>query len=234
MRSRVRTRTITLVAEAARRALALTLVASMLMLSVPAGALASIYKMPEEWVSSPTNPGDVGSYGAVWREGWGNDPLPEFNLTIPQPEAGEDEDGFPVKEPAIVGGFYYTTRPGSLDATINAGLWPDAYMAPISDKDNWKLFIDIPSEVNNAQPGDLFSRWFEFPYAPWVAPVVPKWSYEGPFQTFVHYYAKDTTECASGTYAYGVDVTPPDKVENLTAVPGFGMMSPTGWLTQSR
>lgn len=225
MRSLVRTRALTRrLASTAGKAIRLALVAGMLLISVPASAFANIYEMPSPMGSSPTNPGIPGQYSSSWREGWGNSTLPNFKLGIPQPDPGQ---------PAILGGFYYTTRPSN-DATIYSDLWADAHMAPISSPGLWDLYVDIPSEVTNAQPGDLFNRWFEAPFSPWVPAVVPDRAYEGPFQTMIQYYAQNTTDAAFGGFRYGIDVTPPEKVDGLVAIPGFGVAAPTGWLTQSR
>jgi hypothetical protein len=179
-------------------------------------ALASIYVLDPNAVTSPTNPGAIDNYDVVWREGWGNNPLPQFNISIPQPS--------PI-EAAIVGGYYYINRPSSLPATMNASLWTQSYWAPVSDKSVWKLFNDIPSEIDN--PGPLFNTT-------WTAPVVPTRPIEGPFVTYFQFVSKDTTTAASGEFGYGLDVTPPGKVTGLIGIPGAGAVSVTGWLTQSR
>ena len=85
-----------------RRVTALVLATSLITMSMPMSALADIYIMNDPpWATSETNPGAIGEYDSVWREGWGNDPLAKFNISIPQPDPGQ---------PAITGAVYASVR----------------------------------------------------------------------------------------------------------------------------
>jgi len=187
-----------------------------LALALPTSAFATIAEFDEDWIASSTNPGKQDVYEVVWRESWGNSPLAQFEVKVPAPE--------PL-EPAIVGGFYYLNRPFSAPATITPDMWADCYNSPISDKETWRLAVDLPGEFGS--PGPLFD-------ASWLAPVVPDRPYEGPYSIFMQMIAKDTTQTARGAVTVGLDMTPPAKVTGLTATPGAGNPPVNGWLTQSR
>jgi hypothetical protein len=199
-----------------KQLISVVMAALLLFTAAPIPAFASIFVLPDNAVSSPTNPGAINDYSTVWREGWGNDQLPEFDIVIPSATP---------TEPAIVGGYYYVNRPASAPASMHAGLWPQSYWSPVTNATTWRLFVDIPSEVN--LPGGLFNT-------AWVPPVVPTRAFEGPFVTYFQFVAKDTTDAARGAFAYGIDVTPPSKVTGLKVIPGVGAVAPSGWLTQSR
>lgn len=190
------------------------------MMPVPAGA--SIYTLDDEWIVSPTNPGKQEVYEVVWREGWGNHTLPVFDLKVPQPETGE---------PAIVGAFFHLFRPGSSTTSMTPDIWDLAYNAPISDKLNWRLHVDVPSEI--AKPGPLYNP---APFPTWTKPgsVQISQPYEGPMAVAFQYFAKDTTTAAGGAFGFGIDVTPPDKVTGLNASPRFADEVINSWLKQSR
>lgn len=204
-----------------RRVLCLVLATSLITMSMPMSAMADIFQLPEIAVVSSTNPGQLEDYDVVWREGWGNDPLPRFKLFVPTADTGQ---------PAIVGAHYYINRPGSSVATMTYSQWPQSYNAMISAATEWDLSIDIPSEV--AAPGPLFNIT-GVPWTPPASAVITR-PYEGPFETWFQYFAHDTTTAASGAFAYGLDLTPPKKVETFTAEPAFGNSVIGEWLTQSR
>jgi len=195
--------------------IALTLVL-VLALAVPSNAFATIAQFDEDWIASATNPGKQDVYEVVWRENWGNDPLAQFEIKVPAPEPNE---------PAIVGGYYYLNRPASAPATITPGLWSQCYNSPVSDRDLWRLAVDLPGEFG--RPGTLFDTG-------WAAPVSPDRPYEGPYSIFVQMIAKDTTQTARGHVTVGLDMTPPAKVTGLKAIPGAGDAPVNGWLKQSR
>ncbi len=196
---------------------ALMLVVALVM---PANALATIKEFDREWIFSSTNPGAANDYDVVWREGWGNDPLAQFRIVIPQPDDGE---------PALVGAYYYVTRP-SVAGTITVDMWDDCYNAVVANKTTWNLAIDFPGEFTG--PGPLWDSWLP-PGAP--VPTTGR-EYEGPYQTFVHMYATNATETARGTWVAGLDLTPPAKVTGLVgrASASSAPLTPTDWLRQSR
>ncbi len=204
-----------------KRVLSMSLVVSMLTLSLPVQAMADIRQLPVPWGVSPTNPGAIDQMDGVWREGWGNNPAPEFQLNSPTPDPGQ---------PIVLGAFYYLTRPHSTPGTLTVDQWADSSMAWFRpDVPVWKLRLDVPTEVRF--PGAYFD-------SSWVPPVAPSVPYEGPFSVFVNYFSQqrtdDTTNAAGGSFRFGLDVTPPQQVPSLTATPLAGAMTPDGWLTQSR
>jgi len=179
-------------------------------------AFADIYAFEDEWVSTSTNPGAPDEYTSVWREGWGNDPLAKFTIAVPQPNPGQ---------PAIVGGVYAIVRPDpSMIDTITVDMWPDCYVSPVTTSQKWNLTIDVIGE--DANPGPYFGPTGMVPGA--------LRTFEGPFAVLCRMYADGVTDAAFGMFGFGLDVTPPAKVTNLVATPGYGDAPVNGYLKQSR
>jgi len=199
----------------AGRLFALVLIAA-ITFGPAAQAHADITEFGDDWVASSTNPGEWGDYKTGWREGWGNDPLARFQIAIPQPVPGQ---------PAIVGAYYAIVRPhASMIDTITAAMWPDCYNAPVSDGTTWRLAIDTIGE--DANPGPFFGPTGMVPGA--------MRTYEGPYVVFVRTFADMYPAAAAGSFGFGLDVTPPAKVTNLQAFPGYGDAPVNGFLKQSR
>lgn len=196
-------------------------VASVIALASPIVASATIFEAPPEpIVSTGTNPGDPSDYGTTWREGWGNTPLADFQIAIPQPDAE-------LGEPAIYGAFYAVGRPGSIPTTIAVGDWPSCYNAILVGKDSWSLQVDLPAE--HAYPGPLtVPGWTPPPGAVLARP------YEGPYAVSFQYFASGVTDAWGTNFTFGLDMTPPLKVTGLTARPGYSAPPVSGVLTQSR
>jgi len=188
----------------------------MLLLASPGAAMATIYLMDQKWVSSSTNPGEYGDHAVVWREGWGNHPLAQFLIKIPQPIEGE---------PAILGSYYTVMRPNAaMPTTITPDMWPNCYNAPVNAASEWKLPIDLIAE--DANPGPYFGPTTMVPGA--------VRTYEGPYAVRFRFYAKDEPKAAGAAFGFGLDVTPPAQVTGLRGLPGYGDAAVNGWLKQSR
>ena len=208
MRSRTRSRAATCATAVA--------LAVMLVLASPGAAMATIYLMDQKWVSSSTNPGEYGDHAVVWREGWGNHPLAQFLIKIPQPNEGE---------PAILGSYYTVMRPNAaMPTTITPDMWPNCYNAPVNAASEWKLPIDLIAE--DANPGPYFGPTTMVPGA--------ARTYEGPYAVRFRFYAKDEPKAAGEAFGFGLDVTPPAQVTGLRGLPGYGDAPVNGWLRQSR
>lgn len=179
-------------------------------------AFANIYVMDDNPISTTTNPGQPNDYAVVWREGWGNDPLAKFFIKIPQPTAQP-------AQPAIVGAHYVISRNEVPTNTVISS-WKDSYNAILADGGTWNLTIDSVGEFVN--PG---------PYMDTATLVKgAQRRYEGPYSVLFQFYANEVREAAYASFNYGLDMTPPVKVTNLQAIPGYNNPVINGVLTQSR
>lgn len=202
-------------------------------MSVPAPAFGSIRELPDGWAFSATNPSDISDPATVWREGWGNKPLVDLRFTTPVPDEGE---------PAITGAKYFLMRPFTSYSTTLPPWpwWQDAENAPlIPGQETWNLKLDVPTVYGywSLDPSlyPLFDPTGVYPSIFTSLGVMPNPAhpYEGPYGLWVQYVAKDTTDAAAGAVFFGLDMTPPKRVEDLTVTLLPEFIGDGGWYKQS-
>lgn len=177
------------------------LVTAVLVFGPAVPAFATIYMPPPDpVVTSVTNPGDPTDYSVGWREGWGNNLLPEFDAKVP-PVDKQNDPG------VIYGAVYGISRlEATVVPTITPDMWPNLYMEKDLIASTWKFNVDMRGEVLN--PGYYFGT------AP--RPAAAERDYEGYYRLFYRFLALNEPAGAWGNaFRYGIDVTPPEQVTGL-------------------
>jgi len=139
-----------------------------------------------------------------WRDGWGNNPFPLFNLY----RATADN-------PAHVLGMIYTVDrlPGTQVETAT----PQNYYQLAADLEDTTMFTPLFLDIAGIQAAALPTL-----------PAGATFSHEGRWYLHYRWYDSSRHSAVTVNIPFGIDVTPPRPLENLVAIPHVRYTGPSG------
>jgi hypothetical protein len=178
-------------------------------------AYALLDSYPVPLTVSSTNPYDDTSPELWWRQGWGNNPYPQFILTLP--------DIDPELEPIqfVSGTLYAIDRdPSNTIDTTQPNLY---YRTARGQGTNISQTLDLPGTL-------AYPPFDTMPLQPGATQAIEgTWYYHYVFFSNLRYSSTQLM------IPVGIDVTPPDTVVGLSAAPAITVPAdPDAWVASTR